>query len=225
MRVLVVEDSARLRDAVQTGLQRHGFAVDVTGDGRQGLISARTTEYDVIILDIMLPEMDGLELLTQARSNDVDAMVLLLTARDSVEDRVKGLQAGADDYLVKPFAFDELVARVQALARRRHGTRSTTIRVDDLEVDTGTKRVRRGGIDVTLKPREYAILEYLAHRVNRPVTRDELEEHVYDEDSQVRSNAIDSAVCNLRAQLNVASCRPIIHTRRGLGYVLSEQGV
>lgn len=225
MRVLVVEDSARLRDAVQTGLQRHGFAVDVTGDGRQGLISARTTEYDVIILDIMLPGMDGLELLTQARSNDVDAMVLLLTARDSVEDRVKGLQAGADDYLVKPFAFDELVARVQALARRRHGTRTTTIRVDDLEVDTGTKRVRRGGIDVTLKPREYAILEYLAHRVNRPVTRDELEEHVYDEDSQVRSNAIDSAVCNLRAQLNVASCRPIIHTRRGLGYVLSEQGV
>ncbi len=225
MRVLVVEDSSRLRDAVQTGLQRHGFAVDVTGDGRQGLISARTTEYDVIILDIMLPEMDGLELLTQARSNDVDAMVLLLTARDSVEDRVKGLQAGADDYLVKPFAFDELVARVQALARRRHGARTTTIRVDDLEVDTGTKRVRRGGIDVTLKPREYAILEYLAHRVNRPVTRDELEEHVYDEDSQVRSNAIDSAVCNLRARLNVASCRPIIHTRRGLGYVLSEQGV
>ncbi|MFA6043518.1 MAG: response regulator transcription factor [Phycisphaerales bacterium] len=223
MRVLVVEDSARLREAVQTGLQRHGFAVDATGDGRQGLICARTTEYDVIVLDIMLPEMDGLELLTEARAKGVDAMVLLLTARDAVEDRVKGLQAGADDYLVKPFAFDELVARVQALARRKHGARSTTIRVDDLEIDATAKKVKRGGIDVDLKPREYAILEYLAHRINRPVSRDELEEHVYDEGSQVRSNAIDSAVCNLRARLNVASCRPLIHTRRGLGYVLSEQ--
>jgi DNA-binding response OmpR family regulator len=223
MRVLIVEDSVRIREALLTGLRRSGYAVDAVGDGKQALIHARTTEYDAIVLDIMLPEMDGLEMLRQARAAGVETPVLLLTARDTVGDRVQGLQTGADDYLVKPFAFEELQARVQALVRRRHWLRRSIIRVGDLELDTSTKLVSRAGQDVSLKPREYAILEYLAHRAGQPVSRAELEEHVYDQDSQVNSNAIDSAICILRAKLDNGSGRPLIHTRRGMGYVLAEQ--
>lgn len=222
LRILVADDSVRIREAVATGLRRNGYAVDTVGDGKQALIHARTTEYDVIVLDIMMPEVDGLEALRTARGAGVETPVLLLTARDTVADRVVGLQAGADDYLVKPFAFEELVARVQALIRRRHWLRRSVIRVGDLEVDTSRKTVSRAGRDVALKPREYAVLEYLAHRVGQPVSRSELEEHVYDEQSQVNSNAIDSAICLLRAKLEDGSGKPIIHTRRGLGYVLME---
>jgi DNA-binding response OmpR family regulator len=221
--VLVVEDSVRIREALTTGLRRCGFAVDAVGDGKQGWIHARTTEYDTIILDIMLPEMDGLEALRLARGAGVDTPVLLLTARDTIEDRVRGLQAGADDYLVKPFAFEELAARVQALVRRRHWLRRSTITVGDLELDTTRRVVTRAGSEVTLKPREYAVLEYLAYRAGQPVSRADLEEHVYDEQSQVNSNAIDSAICLLRAKLDNGTGRPLIHTRRGMGYVLSEQ--
>lgn len=222
MRVLVVEDSARIREAVEQGLRRRGYAVDAVADGRQGLIHARTTDYDVIVLDIMLPEINGLECLRQAREHGVESAVLLLTARDSIEDRVHGLECGADDYLVKPFAFDELVARVQALARRRHSSRKPSIKIDDLEIDLAGKHVRRGGEKVELSHREYAILEYLAHRTPNPISRAELEEHVYDQHSQVRSNAIDAAICILRSKLDIGSRRPLIHTRRGIGYSLAE---
>jgi DNA-binding response OmpR family regulator len=222
MRMLVVEDSTRIREALEQGLRRRGYAVDAVGDGRQALIHARTTEYDVIVLDIMLPEMSGLECLRLAREQGVESAVLLLTARDAVEDRVLGLQCGADDYLVKPFAFEELLARVQALARRRHWARKTVIRIGDLEIDTAAKQVRRAGVAIELAPREYAVLEYLAHRTPRPIPRAELEEHVYDQHSQVRSNAIDAAICTLRRKLDIGSRQPIIHTRRGMGYLLAE---
>ena len=222
MRMLVVEDSVRIREALEEGLRRRGYAVDAVGDGRQALIYARTTEYDVIVLDIMLPEMNGLDCLRAARDQGVESAVLLLTARDSVEDRVRGLECGADDYLVKPFAFEELVARVQALARRRHWSRRAVIRVGDLEVDTTRREVRRAGVRVTLTPREYAVLEYMAHRTPAPVSRAELEEHVYDQHSQVRSNAIDATVCVLRGKLDIGSRTALIHTRRGVGYALSE---
>jgi DNA-binding response OmpR family regulator len=220
--MLVVEDSVRIREALEQGLRRRGYAVDSVGDGRQALIYARTTEYDVIVLDIMLPEMSGLDCLRMAREQGVESAVLLLTARDAVEDRVRGLQCGADDYLVKPFAFEELVARVQALARRRHWSRRTLIRVSDLEIDTAAKQVRRAGVRIDLAPREYAVLEYLAHRTPNPISRSELEEHVYDQNSQVRSNAIDAAICTLRSKLDVGSRQPLIHTRRGIGYSLAE---
>ncbi len=223
MRVLVVEDSARIREAVEQGLRRRGYAVDAVADGKQGLIHARTTEYDVIILDIMLPEINGIDCLRMAREHGVESAVLLLTARDSVEDRVHGLQCGADDYLVKPFAFDELVARVQALARRRHSARKPMIRIGDLEIDLAAKVVRRAGDRIDLSSREYAILEYLAHRTPNPISRAELEEHVYDQHSQVRSNAIDAAICIIRGKLDVGSRRPLIHTRRGIGYALAEE--
>lgn len=222
MRLLVVEDSARIREALEQGLRRRGYAVDSVADGRQALIHARTTDYDIIVLDIMLPEINGLDFLRMAREQGVEAAVLLLTARDSIDDRVRGLQCGADDYLVKPFAFEELVARVQALARRRHSSRRPLIRVSDLEIDTAAKQVRRAGEKIDLSPREYAVLEYLAHRTPSPISRAELEEHVYDQHSQVRSNAIDAAICNLRGKLDVGTRRPLIHTRRGIGYALAE---
>jgi DNA-binding response OmpR family regulator len=174
----------------------------------------------------MLPLLDGLSVLKSLREKGVGAAVLILTARDAVEDRVLGLRSGADDYLVKPFAFAELLARVQALARRTHGVRSATIRVGPLEIDTGGKCVRLLSKDrraLDLAPREYALLEYLAHRAGRPVTRSELEEHLYDERSQVLSNAVDAAIYALRGKLEAAGCPPLIRTRRKVGYVLSEE--
>jgi len=220
MKVLVVEDSKRLREAVAYGLRGSGYAVDAVGDGRSGLVHARTSDFDVIVLDIMLPELDGLTVLRELRAKGVHSAVLLLTARDTVQERVQGLRAGADDYLVKPFAFDELVARVQALARRRHQAASTLVRVDDLVVDLSARRVMRGDETVDLTSREWSLVEYLSHRVGRIVSRMELEEHLYEDARPVQSNAIDSAICTVRHKLNVGSRRPLIHTRRGRGYVL-----
>jgi DNA-binding response OmpR family regulator len=224
MRVLVVEDSLRLRESLAQGLREAGLAVDAVADGAQGLIRAQTSEYDVIVLDWMLPQMDGLTVLRRLRDTGVNTHVLMLTAKDEVDDRVLGLASGADDYLVKPFAFAELVARVRTLARRNHGAKSATIRIGPLIIDT-TARVARAAPDgpsLDLTRREFAILEYLAMRHGKPVTRLELEEHVYDVRSQVFSNAIDSAVCSLRGKLESAGCSQLIQTRRRVGYVLKE---
>ncbi len=226
MRVLLAEDSEVLQKTLAQGLREQGYAVDAVGDGRRALINARTTEYDVIVLDLMLPVLDGLSVLRQLREKGVRAAVLVLTAKGTVEDRVLGLRSGADDYLVKPFAFAELLARVEALARRVHGVRGATIRVGPLEVDMSAKEARvtgeRGRL-VELAPREYAVLEYLAHRAGKPVSRAELEEHLYDDRSQVMSNTIDVTVSSIRAKLGAAGCPPIIHTRRKIGYVLAER--
>jgi two-component system copper resistance phosphate regulon response regulator CusR len=226
VRVLVVEDSPSLQRSISQALREAGFAVDVVGSGKQGLIHARTTEYDVIVLDIMLPEMDGLTVLRKLREKAVHAGVLLLTARDTIDDRVTGLHLGADDYLVKPFALAELLARVQALARRVHGVRSSEIRVGVLRIDTDAKVVTvltSRPHRLELAPREYTVLEYLAHRSGKPVSRAELEEHLYDQSSQVSSNAIDVAVATLRGKLAEAGCPKLIHTRRKVGYVLAEE--
>lgn len=226
MRVLIVEDSTILRDALAQGLREAGYAVDAVADGRQGLIHAQTTDYDVIVLDWMLPEVDGLTALSRLRAKGVAAAVLMLTAKDTLEDRVAGLTTGADDYLVKPFAFKELLARVQALTRRRHGQSSPLIRVGPLRIDTVAKTAhvaragRPGEVAVGLTPREYALLEVLAMRAGRPTSRAEIEEHLYDDRSQVFSNAVDSAIAAVRGKLAVAGCPPMIHTRRKIGYVL-----
>ena len=228
MRLLIAEDSAVLRDSLAQGLREAGYAVDAVADGKRALIHTQTTDSDVVILDWMLPELDGISVLLKMREKHLPAAVLMLTARDSVDDRVQGLTAGADDYLVKPFAFKELLARVQSLTRRRHGERSPLIHVGPLTLDTTAKaaHVSRAGsptpVPLTLTPREYALLEYLAARAGRPATRAELEEHLYDDRSQVFSNAIDSAVAALRTKLLAAGCPPIIHTRRKIGYVLKE---
>src|SRR2546425_5343330 len=164
MRILVIEDSERLRRSLAVGLRKSGYAVDLAADGAQGLWSAQSNSYDVIVLDLMLPEVDGLSVLQTLRRKEIDSPVLILTARDSVEDRVRGLKLGADDYLVKPFAFDELLARIGALTRRKHGVRSPQIVIGDLQVDTAARTVRRSGELIDLPPREYALLEYLALR-------------------------------------------------------------
>ena len=225
MRVLLAEDSAVLQASVAQGLREAGYAVDVVGDGKQAYIHALTTQYDAIVLDLMLPTMDGLTVLRSLRDKGVRSCVLILTARDTIDDRVLGFRTGADDYLVKPFAFAELLARVGSLTRRAHAVPTSRIRVGPLEVDTDTKSARlmvEPPTSIDLSPREYTLLEYLAHRAGKPVNRAELEEHLYDERSQVMSNAVDVAVSSLRAKLQRAGCPPLIHTRRKVGYVMSE---
>lgn len=223
MSILLIEDSERLQRAVSTGLRNAGYAVDVAGDGPTGLWRARSGDYAVIILDLMLPGMDGLSLLSTLRSEGKDTHVLILTARDDVEDRVLGLRTGADDYLVKPFALDELLARVQALTRRRHNAKATKIIVGDLEIDTLGRTAARGGAAIALSPREYALLEYLALRQGEVVSRTEIERHIYDERVEPMSNVVDAAVYALRRKIDRPGMPPLIHTRRGMGYVLRAE--
>lgn len=223
MRVLVIEDSARLRQAISAWLKKNGFAVDNAGDGGEGLFLAQTNNYDVIVLDLMLPGIDGLTILRRLREEKNPASVLILTAKDSVNDRVRGLESGADDYLVKPFALEELLARVRALCRRVYKSKETQIVVGDLVIDTVARKVTRAGKEIILQPREYALLEYLARRKGHIVTRGEIEEHIYNGDVDVMSNTVDSAICALRKKLSEANPEPIIHTHRGMGYELSAK--
>ena len=222
MKILLIEDYEPIRTSVAKGLAEAGFAVDATGDGEEGLWYARGGDHDVIILDLMLPKVDGLTILGRLREHENPASVLILTARDTVEDRVKGLDLGADDYLVKPFAFEELLARVRALVRRKYDARSPAIRVADLEIDTSSRTVRRAGRTMDLTAREYAILEFLALRAGQVVTRTELWEHIYDFNAEPDSNVIDVYVGRLRKRLERGKRPRLIHTRRGLGYVLGE---
>jgi DNA-binding response OmpR family regulator len=220
VRVLVVEDSERLRRSVGQALQRSGYAVDATGDGPEGLWLAQSNAYDVIVLDLMLPGLDGLSIVGALREAGNNVHVLLLTAKDTVADRVQGLQRGADDYLVKPFALEELLARVQTLCRRAYGVKQPRIAVGDLEIDTITKEVFRRSQPIRLKPREYALLEYLALRAGEVVSRPDIESHIYADDDNPMSNVVDSAISVLRKRLAVSGGAPIIHTRHGLGYIL-----
>jgi len=220
VRVLLVEDSVRLRRSVATALRRSGYAVDLTGDGDEGLWLAESNEYDVIVLDIMLPGLDGLSVLRRLRGAGRTTHVLLLTAKDTVDDRVRGLQTGADDYLIKPFALEELLARVQTLCRRAYGAKQPRLVIGDLEIDTIAREVCRSGEQIRLKPREYALLEYLALRQGEIVSRREIETHIYDERVDPMSNVVDSAMSVLRKRLARPGAPPLIHTRHGAGYVL-----
>ena len=223
MKLLLVEDAKHLQRALALGLRKAGYALDVTGNGREGLWLAESHDYDAIILDLMLPELDGLALLQQLRAKGKQTHVLILTARDTVDDRVRGLQAGADDYLVKPFAFEELLARVQALCRRSYGVKQSRIVVGDLALDLSNKAVERSGTAIRLKPREYALLEFLALRRGQVVARSEIEAHIYDEQVDPMSNVVDSAICVLRKKISLAGSAPLIHTRHGQGYVLESE--
>ncbi len=220
MRVLLVEDSKILQRSVATALRKAGYAIDATGDGTEGLWFAEQHEYDVIILDLMLPGLDGLSILQRLRRQDNVAQVLVLTAKDTVEDRVRGLRTGADDYLIKPFALDELLARVQALCRRHYLKKAPRLRVGDLEIDTGARTVMRRGRAIELTPREYRLLEYLASRAGEVVSRTDIWAHVYDEHTEPMSNAVDSAICVLRKKIEPPGTTSLLHTRRGMGYVL-----
>jgi len=222
MRILVVEDYEPIRSSIVQGLQEAGFAVDAAGDGEDGKWLSESNEYDVIVLDLMLPGIGGLELLKGIRKAGRDVCVLVLTARDLVEERVAGLNAGADDYLVKPFAFPELLARIRTLVRRRYGAKSALIEIADLCIDTAKQCVSRGGLDIELTAREYALLEYLAMRVGEVVSRADIWAHVYDFPDDSQSNVVDVYVGYLRKKIEAPERPRLIHTRRGRGYVLGE---
>lgn len=221
MRLLLIEDSRRLREQIVLALKRTGYAVDATEDGEDGLWMAQNHNYDGAIVDIMVPGLDGLSVLKQLRREGNPVPVMFLTAKDAIEDRVAGLRSGAEDYLVKPFALEELLARVEALCRRSYQEASPVLRIDDLEVDTTAKSATRSGVPIDLTAREYAILEHLVLRRGHVVSRTQIEEHIYDDLVSPMSNVVDSAVCALRKKIAVsADARPLIHTRRGLGYIL-----
>ncbi|HSF03179.1 MAG TPA: response regulator transcription factor [Solirubrobacterales bacterium] len=220
VKVLVVEDSERLLRSLGQGLRRLGHAVDLAPDGEEALAFAETYEYDVIVLDLMLPRLSGLEVLRRLRAGGSGAHVLILSARDRVEDRVTGLVTGADDYLVKPFAFDELCARIQALGRRRHQAKNPILRLGSLEIDTARRRVSRRGDPLHLTPSEYALLELLAYQRGRVFSQEQLLQHLHRSDADVSSNVVEVLVSGLRKKIHLKGEPPILRTRRGFGYLV-----
>ncbi len=222
MKILLIEDYPLIRKSVGEGLRELGFAVDEAGDGEEGLWHATSGNYDVIILDLMLPKMDGLTILKKLRQKQSAAHVLILTAKDTPADRIKGLNMGADDYLVKPFVFEELLARVRALVRRKYEIKSPIIQIADMEIDTTQRIVRRGEERIELSRREYALLELLAAKMGQVVTRSDIWEKVYQFESSADSNVVDVFIGHLRRKIEREGLPKLIHTRRGHGYFLGE---
>ncbi|TSA57468.1 DNA-binding response regulator [bacterium] len=222
MRILVVEDERRLCNIIKRGLIEEGYAVDSAYDGEDGGYLAESTPYDLIILDIMLPKKDGIEVCQELRKKKVNIPILMLTARDTVEDRIKGLDAGADDYLVKPFAFNELLARIRALLRREGRSKTPRLQVGDLIMDTLTREVWYGERNIELTSKEYVVLEYFMRHPNMVITRTMLEEHAWDYDFDSVSNLIDVYIRRLRRKIDENSKTSLIQTVRGAGYRLRE---
>jgi DNA-binding response OmpR family regulator len=222
MRVLVVEDDRRVADFIQSGLQQEGYAVDVLYDGNGAGDQAALVDYDAVVLDVMLPGRSGLQVLRDIRARKAALPVLLLTAKDSIDERVAGLDAGADDYMGKPFALAELSARLRALLRRG-APRDNTLRVADLEMDTIARTVRRAGRTIDLKPKEYALLEYLMRNGERPVTKSLIIEHVWDIHFDSVSNVVEVHINSLRNKIDRGFAVPLIHTIRGVGYILTDR--
>ncbi len=220
MKLLLVEDSERLQRSLSTGLKKHGFVVDQAFDGEQALAYTAVNQYDAIILDLMLPKIDGLTVLSTLRSEGKDCHVLILSAKDQTEDRVRGLDLGADDYLVKPFAFNELVSRLHALDRRRSGVKNPVIEIDGIKVDSVTRQVFFDDQLVALTPHEYQLLEFLARRRGRVFSHDQLIDQLYDACSYVTRNAVEANVSALRKRFNLAGAPNLIKTRRGFGYLI-----
>jgi DNA-binding response OmpR family regulator len=220
MRVLLIEDDRKAARLLSKGLQEEGFVVDVAATGEGGEEQAALNEYDLVILDWLLPGRDGLTVCRALRASGNSTPIIMLTARDSVADRVSGLGTGADDYLTKPFAFDELLARIRALLRRSRSAQPAVLRVVDLTLDPVTRRVARGSLAISLTPKEYAILEALMRSVGQVVTRTRLAERVWDEASEVLDNLVDVHVSHLRKKIDRETSVPLIHTIRGVGYRL-----
>jgi two-component system copper resistance phosphate regulon response regulator CusR len=221
MRILVAEDHPTLAESIARGLRDEGYAVDLTMDGSEAMHWALTNQYGCIVLDIMMPGKDGWSVLRALRQRQSPTPVIFLTARDAVDDRVRGLDMGADDYVVKPFNWAELLARVRAAIRRPHGHKGATLNIADLEIDTVAKTVRRAGKAVDLTAREYALLEYLAHREGQVVPRTDIWEQLYGHDDPTSSNVVDVYIGYLRNKIDRDHEVKLIHTRRGLGYVMT----
>ena len=223
MRVLVVEDDPKIASFVVKGLKQSGFAVDHVTDGESALVFARSTPFDAAVVDVMLPKLDGLSLIRKLRDENVRTPVIILSARASVDDRVRGLQAGGDDYLTKPFAFSELLARVQALIRRStHTVEPTMLSVGDLTLDLLTREVKRGAETISLQSREFAMLEYLMRNAGRVVTKTMILEHIWDYSFDPQTNVVDVLVHRLRAKVDKDFPNKMIQTIRGVGYVLKQ---
>ncbi len=223
VKVLFVEDYKPLQKSVSKAIREVGWAVDAAPDGEEGLWLAENNGYDVIILDLMLPKVPGLAVLARLREKGNATPILILTAKDAVEDRMKGLDLGADDYLVKPFFLGELMSRLKALVRRSYNQKDPIIRIGNLEIDTSARRVHRGDHEIELTAREYGLLEYLARRERQLVTRTDIWNHVYENYGGAGSNVVDVYVGYLRKKLHLPDMPTLIHTRRGQGYVLQEE--
>jgi len=221
MRALIVEDDATIAEFVARGLREAGFAVDLAADGEEGLARALNEQHDVAVMDLMLPKRDGLALIDELRRRGRNTPVLILSARRSVDDRVRGLQAGGDDYLTKPFAFAELLARVQALVRRATRTSEpTTLTVDELSLDLLSRKVTREGLAIDLRPREFALLEYLMRNAGKVVSKTMILSHVWEYSFDPQTNIVDVLVSRLRDKVDRPFAKKILHTVRGVGYVL-----
>jgi DNA-binding response OmpR family regulator len=219
MRILVIEDEKRIADFLGRGLESAGYAVDVVGTGREALAASHATDYDLLVLDLMLPDTDGLEVLERVRGRKVSPPVLILSARGTLDDRVRGLESGADDYLVKPFAFVELLARVRALLRRGQSV-PEKLQVGDLVLDCIRRKVSRAGEAVDLAPKEFGILEYLMRNKGRPLSRTMIVEHVWDMDYDGLTNIVDVYIRHLRSKIDERSAQKLIQTVRGIGYMI-----
>ena len=222
MKILLVEDEIDLNNVVTKYLKKNGYSIDSVFDGEEALDYLRYGEYDLVILDIMMPKVNGFEVIKELRNNGDNTAILMLTARDSADDKVKGLDLGADDYIVKPFDFNELMARIRAVVRRKYGNSSNRLVIGDLILDTSEKSVTRAGKQIELTGKEYEVLEYLMQSKNRILSRDQIKEHVWDFDYEGDSNIIDVLIKNIRKKIDIEAGKQIIYTKRGLGYVIKE---
>ncbi|ATV64146.1 coaggregation response regulator transcription factor CarR [Fusobacterium pseudoperiodonticum] len=222
MRILVVEDEKDLNNIITKHLKKNNFSVDSVFNGEEALEYLEYGAYDLIVLDIMLPKVNGYEVVKKLRENKNETAVLMLTARDSIDDKIKGLDLGADDYLIKPFDFGELLARIRALVRRKYGNTSNTLEIDDLCIDIAKKTVVRGGKNIELTGKEYEVLEYLIQNKGHVLSRDKIRDSVWDYGYEGESNIIDVLIKNIRKKIDIGNSKPLIHTKRGLGYVLKE---
>jgi len=222
MRILVIEDEKKVAGFIKKGMEEETYAVDVAVDGEEGLAMAEVNQYDLIILDLMLPKIDGLDVVTRCREKKINTPILLLTAKDSVEDKVTGLNKGADDYLTKPFAFSELLARSRSLLRRGQGEAKTVLKLADLSLDMVSHKVNRNGEEVELTGKEYSLLEYFMRNQSKVLTRTMIAEHVWDYNFDTFTNVIDVYINHLRKKIDKDHPKKLLHTLRGVGYVLKE---
>jgi len=223
MRILVIEDEKKVANFIKKGLEEESYAVDISLNGKEGFDLASTGEYDVIVLDVMLPYMDGFTITKELRKKKILTPILLLTVKETIQDKVIGLDSGADDYLTKPFAFEELLARIRALLRREEQLKFSSLKIGNLVLDLQSHKVMVDDKEITLTPKEYSILEYLMRNKNRVISRSKLVEHIYDYHFDTETNIIDVYINKLRAKVDLDPKRPLIQTVRGAGYMIKDE--